>query len=152
MISRRLLATAVLTALATTACNDNGLNSSDTNAIKVASRYYLAPEVAGNSASISGVDVSTGKITYAASDINTSQLALSRQFSSAGVSPDALGGWLHNYSSSLDAGGIPTTEWQGTKSTEYPDAETACESGWQQISSTAYNGQLQTAQSVGQSH
>lgn len=151
MISRRLLATAVLTALATTACNDNNnnnLNSSNTSATKVASRYYLAPEVAGNSASISGVDVSTGKITYAASDINTSQLVLSRQFSSAGVSPDALGGWQHNYSSSLDAGGIPTTEWQGTKSTEYPDAETACESGWQQISDSAYNGQLQTAQAV----
>ncbi|QQZ27762.1 RHS repeat protein [Thiothrix subterranea] len=151
MISRRLLATAVLTALATTACNDNnnnGLNSNDTNATKVASRYYLAPEVAGNSASINGVDVSTGKITYDTNDINTSQLALSRQFSSAGVSPDALGGWQHNYSSSLDAGGISTTEWQGAKSPEYPDAETACESGWQQISSSAYNGQLQTADAV----
>ncbi|QQZ27764.1 DUF2778 domain-containing protein [Thiothrix subterranea] len=151
MISRRLLATAVLTALATTACNDNnnnGLNSNDTNATKVASRYYLAPEVAGNSASINGVDVSTGKITYDTNDINTSQLALSRQYSSAGVSPDALGGWQHNYSSSLDAGGISTTEWQGAKSPEYPDAETACESGWQQISSSAYNGQLQTADAV----
>ena len=151
MISRRLLATAVLTALATTACNDNNnnnLNQANGSATKVASRYYLAPEAAGNSASINGVDVSTGKITYDTNDIATSQLALSRQFSSAGVSPDALGGWQHNYSSSLDAGGIPTTEWQGAKSTEYPDAETACESGWQQISGTAYNGQLQTADAV----
>ncbi|MBO0613078.1 RHS repeat protein [Thiothrix fructosivorans] len=151
MISRRLLVTAVLTALATTACNDNNnnnLNQTNGNATKVASRYYLAPEAAGNSASINGVDVSTGKITYDTNDMATSQLTLSRQYSSAGVSPDAMGGWQHNYSSSLDAGGIPTTEWQGAKSTEYPDAETACESGWQQISGSAYNGQLQTADAV----
>lgn len=151
MTPRRLLSVAVLTALATTACNDNNnnnLNQTSGNNPKVASRYYLAPEAAGNSASISGVDVSTGKMAYAASDINTNQLELSRQFSSAGVSPEALGGWQHNYSSSLDAGGIPATEWQGTKSTEYPDAATACQSGWQQISNTAYNGQLQTAQAV----
>ena len=151
MISRRLLVTAVLTALATTACNDfnnNNLNQTNGNATNVASRYYLAPEVAGNSASVAGVDVSSGKMAYAASDLATSQLELSRQFSSAGVSSDTLGGWQHNYSSSLDAGGIPTTAWQGTKSTEYPDAATACESGWQQISGSAYNGQLQTADAV----
>ncbi|QQZ29728.1 RHS repeat protein [Thiothrix subterranea] len=151
MISRRLLATAVLTALATTACNDNNnnnLNQTNGNATKVASRYYLAPEVAGNSASVAGVDVFSGKMAYAASDLATSQLELSRQYSSEGITPDALGGWQHNYSSSLDAGGIPTTEWQGAKSPEYPDAETACESGWQQINGSAYNGQLQTADAV----
>lgn len=151
MISRRLLATAILTALATSACNDsnnNGLNLNGNNTPKVASRYYLAPEVAGNSTSISGVDVSTGKITYAASDINTSQLVLSRQTSSAGINPDELGGWQHNYSSSLDTDGIPVTEWQGTKSAEYADAKTACESGWQQINGSAYNGQLHAAAAV----
>ena len=148
MISHRILATAVLTALTTTSCNDNGLNNTNGNTTKIASRYYLAPEPASSSSSINGVDIYSGKMAYDENDISTSQLVFSRKYSSAGASSDALGDWQHNYSSSLDAGGIPTTEWQGTKSTEYPDAETACQSGWQQISDTAYNGQLQTAQAV----
>ncbi|MFZ1344139.1 RHS repeat-associated core domain-containing protein [Thiothrix eikelboomii] len=80
--------------------------------------------------------------------MSTSQLVLFRQFSSVGVSPGVLGGWQHNYNTSLDAGGIPITEWQGVKSSEYSDAKAACESGWQQISGTAYNGQLQIADAV----
>lgn len=151
MTPRRLLSVAVLTALATTACNDsnnNSLNQTNGNPIKLASRYYLAPEPASASSSINGVDIYTGKMAYDENDIATSQLVLSRQYSSAGASTDELGGWRHTYSNSLDADGIPASDWQGIKSPEYPDAATACESGWQQINSTAYNGQLQTAQAV----
>ena len=65
-----------------------------------------------------------------------------------GVGSNDLGGWQHNYSSQLDNAGIPISEWKGLASTEYASAETACESGWSQISDTAYNGQLRAAKAV----
>lgn len=148
MPSHKLIATAILTALATSSCQDSN-NSNETPALAgVASRYYLAPDLINRDNNINGVGVASGSSSYGETDLSSTQLTLARQYTSAGLTSSTLGGWLSNYSSSLNQGSIPYSDWAGLKSAEYANAETACQSGWSQISSTAYNGQLQAAQAV----
>ncbi len=118
--------------------NDNGRNLTEKN-------YFLTPEVIGSSANVSGVDLASGSLQSRSSDLSISTLAFSRSLVSKGISNPDFGGWQHNYSNTLDQGGVDYDEWQGVKSSQYQQAEQACTDGWDNIKDSAYNGQLTSA-------
>lgn len=95
------------------------------------------------------MDLISGSLAYPESDLSSSFLSFTRQYSSTGLAPTSLGGWQHEYNNALDASNrVPYSSLQGAKSAQYTSVEQACQTGWSELKSTAYNGQLQAATAV----
>ncbi|PID50573.1 MAG: hypothetical protein CR991_00790 [Proteobacteria bacterium] len=133
-----LLVSLIISALILYACNDDSASER---------RYFLTPEVTNSDALVDDIDVASGALLKNRSDLSMNTLLFSRSLVAHGVRDAPLGGWRHNYSSTLDSG-IAYEQWHGIKSDRYQHARDACISGWDNIKSRAYNGQLRTATAI----